>query len=359
MPSSTTLLLTGFPGWFGNRFLELLLTEGGSVFPFVTNWTRIIALVEPSQLEVARGFTQALRRREGAPEIELISLDIGNQEACDAVRLPIESCVLVHAAGIIHPRHPRDFLRVNTQGTQHVLDLAGRHGVERVVLVSSNSPCGGNPNANHRFTTTSPYTPYMGYGESKRRAEELTSYWSALYSIPVTILRPCWFFGPHQPLRQARFFEMILAGRVPMVAGGIYLRSITFVDDLCQGVLRALAQTTTGTHTYWIALEEPSSFKEIVTTIRDVLQSDFQLSSRSSHIPLPDIAASVARIGDAALQAVGLYHQELHVLGELGMHIACSVQKSKQELGFIPTPSLHEAVRRSLRWTMDHGQLKR
>lgn len=358
MPSSTTLLLTGFPGWFGNRFLELLLTGEGSAFPFATNWTRIIALVEPRQLEAARRFIDAFMRREGSPKIELVPLDLANQETCDALSLPLDSCVLVHAAGIIHPRHVQDFLRVNTQGTQLVLDLARRHGVERVVFVSSNSPCGGNPNPTHRFTSTSPYAPYMGYGDSKKRAEELTIHWSATQGVPVTILRPCWFFGPHQPLRQARFFEMIMAGRVPMVAGGSYLRSITFVDDLCQGVLRALEQTTTGVHTYWIALEQPSSFKEIVATIREVLQTDFQRSSRASSLPLPDIATAVARIGDATLQAVGMYHQELHVLGELGMHITCSIQSSKRELGFVPTSSLREVVKHSLSWAIDHGQLK-
>ena len=62
---------------------------------------------------------------------------------------------------------------MNVGGTQLELDRARRAGAGRFVHVSSNSPFGANPTPERRFTESSPYHPYMGYGQSKLEAEQL------------------------------------------------------------------------------------------------------------------------------------------------------------------------------------------
>lgn len=350
------LILTGFPGWFGNRFIELLLT-GGFDQALPLPWDHITILVEPSRFSLAQHLLAQLSRNNSRIHVDIIPVDLSSSQDMHRLSLPSKEGVLVHAAGMIHPQRPQAFTCVNVDGTRHLFELAQRHVIKKAVLISSNSPFGGNPTPLHRFTETSPYVPYMGYGRSKMEAELLAKHWAAISQASLTILRPCWFFGPHQPARQARFFEMIRQGKTPLVRGASFVRSITFVDDLCQATVRALAQTSLETKTYWIALEQSYSFGDIISTIRYVLEEDFHLPCQRRTIPIPTSVATVARITDAVLQTAGAYHQEIHVLGELGMHISCSIEAAKQELGFVPTPSLRDVVRPSLAWSMAHGQI--
>lgn len=354
MPSPSTLLLSGFPGWFGNRYLELIANPADHSTP-MPKWKRIVLLVHPPRLKEAEELVERLGLRAHA-QVDLIPLDISDQAACKTQAWSFSDCDLVHAAGIIHPSSPSQFTNINVRGTKNVLELAQRHGTKRAVLISSNSPCGGNPTPDHRFTPSSPYVPYMGYGQSKMQGEIIARHWSATNTIPLTILRPCWFFGPHQPERQARFFQMILQGKAPLIAGGRYMRSITYVDDLCQCVFRAFSAQHTDQRTYWVALEQPSSFKDIIETARRIMKEEFHWQPVEKHLPLPKIAATIAQGMDACLQKLGFYQQELHVLGELGMHISCSIEDTKRELGFIPTPNLHAAIHQSLTWGIAHGQ---
>jgi nucleoside-diphosphate-sugar epimerase len=68
--------------------------------------------------------------------------------------------------------------------------------------------------------------------------------------------------------------------------------------------------------------------------------------------------ADTARLADRALQAAGVYVQEVHVLSEMNLTIACSIDKARRELGFEPAVALQEGMRRSLRWVFEtYGKL--
>ncbi len=56
------------------------------------------------------------------------------------------------------------------------------------------------------------------------------------------------------------------------------------------------------------------------------------------------------------LQSRGRYQQEIHVAGELDKNIACSVAGAQRDLGFEPSDSLVEGLRRSIRWARANGQ---
>jgi nucleoside-diphosphate-sugar epimerase len=63
---------------------------------------------------------------------------------------------------------------------------------------------------------------------------------------------------------------------------------------------------------------------------------------------LPGIVSDIAYLADWCIQSLGFYHQKIHVLSEMNKSIACSIEKAKQELGYLPTVSLEEGMRRSL-----------
>ena len=129
--------------------------------------------------------------------------------------------ILFHIAGLIHPRAAyRELYEVNVDGTRHLLRAAAEAGVRRVVVVSSNSPFGFNPAPDHRFDEHSPYHPYMDYGRSKMQMEQLVAEVAEPGGLETVIVRPPWFYGPHQPARQTLFFRMIRDGACPILGDG-------------------------------------------------------------------------------------------------------------------------------------------
>jgi len=44
------------------------------------------------------------------------------------------------------------------------------------------------------------------------------------------------------------------------------------------------------------------------------------------------------------------------VLGELGATIACTIDRAREELGYVPHVALREGMTRSVRWCLAHGQ---
>jgi nucleoside-diphosphate-sugar epimerase len=260
---------------------------------------------------------------------------------------------VVHTAGVIHPRRVADFERINAGGTRSVLATAARHGVRRFVHVSSNSPFGTNSHAGDRFRNDEPYHPYYGYGESKMNAE-LAVFDAVERGLDAVIVRPPWFYGPHQPPRQTTFFQLVRTGRFPVIGDGDQVRSMVYVDNLVDGVLRAELVATPPGRGWWIADGRPYEVREIVATVGKALAAE-GFDVKPNRVRLPALAAAAAERADALLQRAGRYNQQVHVLGEMGKHIACDISVARDELAYEPAVALEEGMRRSIRWCVEQG----
>ena len=254
---------------------------------------------------------------------------------------------------MIHPRRVREFYEINRDGTARLLDAAIGAGVRRAVIVSSNSPCGCNPHPDHLFDEQSPYHPYFNYGRSKMEMEMAVK--ERAGRIEAVLIRAPWFYGPNQPPRQTLFFKMIRDGKAPIVGNGHNLRSMAYVDNLCQGLMLAAQVERAAGQVYWIADERPYSMNEIVDTVERLLEGEFGQHCAHKRLRLPGVASAVAYVADATLQWLGFYHQKIHVLSEMNKTIACSVAKAERELGYRPGVALEEGMRRSLQWCVDRG----
>jgi nucleoside-diphosphate-sugar epimerase len=291
------------------------------------------------------------------PDVDIVAGDV--REAADCWRLcaGARDAVLLHLAGVIHPRRVRDFYDVNVHGTEGVLAAAATAGVRRAVVMSSNSPLGCNPHPDHRFDEESPYHPYRHYGRSKMLLEARAREVERATGMETVIVRAPWFYGPHQPPRQTEFFAMVQDGRAPIVGGGTARRSMTYVGNLAQGLFLAATTPAAAGRLYWIADERPYTMSEIVDTVERLLETEFDRPCAHRRLRLPGVVSELAGGVDAALQAVGLYHAKVHVLSEMSKTIACSIERARRELGYVPTVALEEGMRRSLRWLDEKGLL--
>lgn len=346
--NTNLVLVTGAAGWLGSRLVESLvrgLPEHDALRKPQAN-LRIRALLLPGQ--------DASPLRKLSERIEVVTGDLRNAADCAQLCSDAKGAVLFHTAGIIHPRRVREFYEINRDGTVNLLEAAISSGLERAVVVSSNSPCGCNPHPDHLFDELSPYRPYMNYGRSKLEMELAVR--ARADKIETVLIRAPWFYGPNQPPRQTLFFKMIRDGKGPIVGSGNNLRSMAYVDNLCQGlILGAIIERAEG-QTYWIADRHPYSMNEIINTIERLLETEFGHKCAHKRMRLPGLASEFAWLADKTLQALGLYHQKIHVLSEMNKTIACSVARAEKELSYKPTVALEEGMRRSLAWCAENGQ---
>lgn len=173
--------------------------------------------------------------------------------------------------------------------------------------------------------------------------------------LETVILRPTWFYGPCQPERQTTFFRMIKNGQSPIVGDGNNLRSMVYIDNLCQALYLAEQSPRANGQTYWVADRRPYTMNEIVDTVERLMEKEFGLQVKHKRLRLPGIASEVAQLSDALIQSLGLYQQKIHVLSEMNKTIACSIEKAQQELGYNPQIELEEGMRRSLNWCVENG----
>jgi nucleoside-diphosphate-sugar epimerase len=342
-------LVTGAAGWLGQAIVKAL-TQG---LPDDQRLQQPQPGLKLRCLVLAGESSPTLE--ELGDKIEIVRGDMRNPSDCARFCHEAKGAVLFHMAGVIHPGRVGDFYQINVEGTRNILDAAQAAGVRRAVVVSSNSPCGCNPSRDHLFDESSPYKPYMNYGRSKMLMEQAVHALQKLGRLQTVIVRPPWFYGPYQPPRQSLFFRMIRDGKAPIVGNGENLRSMAYIDNLSQGLILAAAVPEAVGQTYWVADERPYTMNEVIDTIERLLEDEFDIPCAHKRLRLPSVASEVAWLADKTLQSFNLYHQKIHVLSEMNKTIACSVDKAKRELGYLPAVALEEGMRRSLRWTKERN----
>jgi nucleoside-diphosphate-sugar epimerase len=346
-----TVLITGAAGWLG-KGLATALVQGLPEVPRLASPRgdlKIRCLVRPGE---DTAYLSGLTDR-----IALVPGDVRNPDDCRRLCEGVRGAVLFHTAAVIHPNWSSEFDAVNHRGSRNVLEAAASAGVKRAVVVSSNSPIGCNPRPDRLFDEDAPYNPYMGYGRSKMRMELFVRELQASGRIETVVVRPPWFYGPHQPARQTLFFRMIRDGKGPIVGGGENRRSMAYIDNLSQGLLLAAITPEAVGRTYWIADARPYTMNEIIDTVERLLEKEFGQTCVHKRMRLPGIASKVAYAADGLIQGVGLYNQKVHVLSEMNKTIACDIGRARRELGYDPKVELEEGMRRSLKWCFERGMM--
>jgi nucleoside-diphosphate-sugar epimerase len=331
------VLVTGAPGWIGSRFVELVVDGASDVPGFAADPSRRVRCL------VYGGAAASL-----PPGVERVAGDLRDRATLAPFVRDAEGATLFHLGGLVIAPRVQDFHDVNVTGTQNLLAVAAEAGVRRVVALSSNAVVGWNPRPDHVFDETAPPNPHLGYATSKAMMETALREASDAGRIETVTLRPCRFYGPGGPPERTRFYRMIRAGRLPLLAGGRARWSLSYVDNTCQALALAGASPVAAGRTYWIADRRPYALREIVDTVLRVMERDLRLAVRRPRIRLPALAGRVADVLDRGLQAFGIADPRVHALAHLQQESACTIARAERELGYAPTIDLEEGTRRTL-----------
>ena len=139
-------------------------------------------------------------------------------------------------------KNPLLYQDVNVRGTLNLLEASRRNRVGRFVFASSSSVYGLNSKVPfcEEDKVDSPISPYA----FTKAAGELQGFtYHQVYGISVICLRLFTVYGPRQRPDMAihKFTRMITEGQpVPMYGDGSTRRDYTYVDDIVDGILRAL-----------------------------------------------------------------------------------------------------------------------
>mgnify|MGYP000156107118 CR=1 FL=1 len=334
------IFITGANGWLGRQLIETLSNGDNDVLEnFKPSDYQIRAFLLEGENDIFLDKYSNLNKFKG---------DISKKDDCDNFfDKSINRSILIHTAGIIHPKKIKDFYDINYKGTVNLINSGIKKGINKFVIISSNSPIGCNKNNKNLFDEKSKYNPYMNYGKSKMLMEKFLIS-KINQGIDITILRPPWFYGDNMPKRQITFYKMIMNGTVPVVGSGNNLRSKAHVKNIVQGIILSASKSISKGKIYWIADENPYSYNEIISSIREILKNDLKLNVKNSSIKIPYIFGQIAQLADYIIQSVGFYNQKIHVMSELNKNIACSIDLAKKELNYNPKLNLKSGLRNLL-----------
>lgn len=228
------IVVTGGAGFVGSHLCKRLLDEGHTVLcadNCITGSTRNI---------------DALRTH---PNFQFIQHDV--TEPFD-----YEADAIFHMASPASPigymEHPIETILVNTQGTHRMLEAARKNNAR--FLVSSTSEIYGDPLVHPQtesyWGNVNPIGPRACYDESKRLGETLTMEFVRQYNVNARIVRIFNTYGPNSQIHDGRmipnFITQALKNEPLVIYGdGSRTRSICYVSDLIEGLMRAMFSENT------------------------------------------------------------------------------------------------------------------
>ena len=180
------------------------------------------------------------------------------------------------ASPIDYLRWPIQTLKVGSLGTHKALGFA-RAKKARFLLASTSEVYGDplvNPQPETYWGNVNPIGPRGVYDEAKRFAEAMTLAYHRVHGIDVRIVRIFNTFGPRMRLDDGRavpaFFKAALSNELlPVHGDGSQTRSLCYVDDLIEGILRLLLSDQVGPVN--IGNQEEVTILQLAEAIQDVV----------------------------------------------------------------------------------------
>ena len=237
MTTGGRVVVTGGAGFLGSHICERLLADGDEVVcldNFVTGKPENVAhLIEN-------------------PRFRLVRTDV-----IEYIHVPGPVSAVVHLASPASPidylQLPIETLKVGSIGTLHALGLA-KEKRARILLASTSEVYGDpqiHPQPESYWGHVNPVGPRGVYDEAKRFGEALVMAYRNTHGVDTVIARIFNTFGERMRPNDGRaiptFIRQALRGEPLTVAGdGSQTRSVCYVEDMADGLLRLLRSSAPG-----------------------------------------------------------------------------------------------------------------
>jgi len=239
---------------------------------------------------------------------------------------------------------PDQFVRTNVFGTFVLLDAARRCWLEgtgvrqesvRFHHISTDEVFGDLGPEDPAFSEQTPYAPNSPYSASKAASDHLVRAYGRTYGLPFTITNCSNNYGPYQ--FPEKLIPLMLSNArnrlpLPVYGDGRQVRDWLHVEDHCAAILAVLEQGRTG-ETYVVGGDNQTTNIELVRTLCAILDES-----------LPDPACPRREsLIEFVTDRPG--HDRRY---------AMDITKIRGELGWRPSVSLADGLRRTIEWYIEN-----
>jgi nucleoside-diphosphate-sugar epimerase len=235
------LLVTGGAGFIGSHLCARLLEDGHQV------------VCVDNLLTGSERFIDSLRRNR--------TFTFLRHDVIEPFDPGLHLDAIFHLASPASPlgywTYPFETMRVNSEGTYHLLELARRDTAR--FLFSSTSESYGDPEVHPQPETYWGHVNPVGvracYDEGKRLGETLTIEFHRRFGTDARVVRIFNTYGPHNMLDDGRMVPTFITAAlqnqpIPVHGDGSQTRSLCYVDDLVEGLVRAMFAPGTAGEVY-------------------------------------------------------------------------------------------------------------
>ncbi len=254
------LLVTGGAGFIGSEFVRQGVQRGYDIVV-------IDKLSYAGDLE---------RIKEVRDRISFYKVDIKDQKFVDEIFKKEKPEVIVHWAAESHvDRSIEDaspFFDTNVKGTQVILDVSKKYGVERFLNISTDEVY-GELLEEGQFHEKSPLNPNSPYSVSKASADMLGRAYYRTYQLPVITVRPSNNYGPWQypeKLIPVIILKALRNEKVPVYGRGLNIREWLYVSDCVDAVFAIMEKGKIG-EIYNVGSGNEQRNIDVVTTVLKLL----------------------------------------------------------------------------------------
>jgi len=312
------MLVTGGAGFIGSNFIHYILNK----YPDydVINFDKL----------TYAGNLENLKELEDHPNYHFVRGDILNSELVEHVAADVD--IIVHFAAESHVDRsvldPFAFVRTNVLGTHALLEVARKLGNKRFHHISTDEVFGSLSleDTEKAFHEESSYDPRSPYSASKAASDHLVRAYFHTFGLPITISNCSNNYGPyHFPEKVIPLFitNLMEGKKVPLYGDGKNVRDWIHVDDHCSAIDAIIHKGKIG-HTYVVGGNSE--------------RTNFELTM-------------------AILENMGMGEEMIEYVKDRPGHdrrYAIRPHKIKAELGWQPTISFDDGIRRTIQWYAEH-----
>ena len=323
------LLVTGGARFIGSAVVRLAVSRGHEV---VNLDAMTYAANEANVASVSQSNLYSFERA-----------DIRDRAALDRIFALHKPDAVMHLAAESHVDRsidgPADFIETNITGTFNMLEAARTHWTRagkpetfRFHHISTDEVF-GSLGPEGQFTERTPYDPRSPYSASKAASDHLVRAWAETYGLPTVLTNCSNNYGPYhfpEKLIPVTILNALHGKPIPVYGNGENIRDWLYVEDHADALLLVLEKGTLG-RSYNIGGENERRNIDLVRTI-------------------------CALLDEMAPKATSYADQITFVTDRPGhdARYAIDPTRIRDELGWRPSVTVEEGLRRTVRWYLDN-----
>ncbi len=261
------ILVTGCAGFIGYHICLRLLKEKKYSIVGIDN------LNEYYDIELKKSRLNKLKKK---PKFTFRKLDICNKLKLKNLFQRNKFDKIIHLAAQAGVRYsilnPQTYFDNNLSGFFNIIDNSRVYKIKHLIFASSSSVYGSNKDFPLKEKSNTD-EPLSFYAATKKSNEILAHSYANIYSLPVTGLRFFTVFGPYGRPDMALFLfakAMITNSTINLFNRGHHVRDFTYIDDVCECLLRVLNKVPKGKipyEIYNIGSNKPKKLKNFLNLI--------------------------------------------------------------------------------------------